>query len=254
MAGDRQRWSVPRVARTQAVQFDIVVRGVDGNELARNTLDLLVLPARGRLPSYAGHIAVVSGDSPSRPGTHLEQAVRAVGYHTTSRLTADTQVAVTNAPNRELLRWVRDGGDLLFLSNTGPSPFFWTQRRTGAYAGSWTTSFSWLRPRVHPRLTINNPLSLPFLGVMPSHTILGLPVSDRTVQPDFLAGMVSGWVRHPAVHTVQFRYGRGRVIMTTFALEQALPNDAVGVAMFHDLIEHLSSDACQPTLTGNYSP
>jgi hypothetical protein len=63
---------------------------------------------------------------------------------------------------------------------------------------------------------------------------------------------VSGWVRHPAVHTVQFRYGRGRVIMTTFDLEDALPRDPVAVAMLHDLLEYLASDACQPTLKSNY--
>ena len=71
---------------------------------------------------------------------------------------------------------------------------------------------------------------------------------------DLLAGMVCGWVRHPAVHTVQFRYGQGRVIMTTFALEEALAlaDDAVAVALLHDLIDHLHSDACRPVLAANY--
>lgn len=123
--------------------------------------------------------------------------------------------------------------------------------RGGAYSGSWITSFSWLRPDVHRRLGAHNPLSLPFLPVMPHGTILGLPLEDRAVQGDFLAGMISGWVRHPAVHTVQFRYGRGRVVMTTFALDSAL-DDPVGVALFHDLIDHLHSDVCQPILTASY--
>jgi hypothetical protein len=83
---------------------------------------------------------------------------------------------------------------------------------------------------------------------MPLATILGLPVEDRARQSDFLAGMVSGWVGHPAVHTLQFRYGLGRVIMTTFQLDQCLPRDPVAVAMLHDLVEHLTSDACRPTL------
>jgi hypothetical protein len=72
------------------------------------------------------------------------------------------------------------------------------------------------------------------------------------MQGDFLAGMVSGWVDHPAVHTVQFRYGKGRVLMTTFRLEAGLGKDPVATAMFHDLIEHLHSDACQPVLNANY--
>ncbi len=205
-------WSVPQVEQAQPVQVHITLESADGSTLARNSLDVLVLSSRARQPAFKEPLAAIGrGD--------LEQSMGLLGYRTTSQLTPNTNVAVTNYPNTDLLRWVRAGGDLLFLSCNGPSPFFWTQQRSGAYAGDWTTSFSWLRPEIHPRLTITNPLSLPFLHVMPTHTILGLPVSDPTVQADFLAGMVSGWVRQPAIHTVQFRYGRGRVIMTTFALD-----------------------------------
>jgi hypothetical protein len=63
--------------------------------------------------------------------------------------------------------------------------------------------------------------------------------------------MVSGWVRHPAVHTVQFRYGAGRVVMTTFNFEDSL-DDPVGIALFHDLVDHLHSDACRPVLRASY--
>jgi hypothetical protein len=40
--------------------------------------------------------------------------------------------------------------------------------------------------------------------------------------------------------------------MTTFALEENLLQDPAATAMFHDLIEHLCSDACQPKLISNY--
>jgi hypothetical protein len=39
--------------------------------------------------------------------------------------------------------------------------------------------------------------------------------------------------------------------MTTFGLDSAL-DDPVGVAMFHDLIDQLHSDACRPVLTASY--
>jgi hypothetical protein len=146
---------------------------------------------------------------------------------------------------------VREGGSLLFL-NSGPSPFFWAAGRGGTYSGNWLTSFSWIRPGVHRRLPVHNPLSMPYMRIMPMYTILGLPVEDKAVQGDFLAGMVSGWVGHPTVHTVQFRYGRGRVIMTTFTLEEPLRDDPTASAMFHDLIDYLASDACDPTLRANW--
>ena len=42
--------------------------------------------------------------------------------------------------------------------------------------------------------------------------------------------------------------------MTTFALEEALAlyDDPVAVALLHDLIEHLHSDACKPEIAANY--
>jgi hypothetical protein len=175
-----------------------------------------------------------------------------LGYDVSPRLTSRSQVAVTNYPNARLLQWVRDGGKLLFICD-GPSPFFWSQYRTGAYSGSWITSFSWLRDHVHRRLKAANPLGLPFKRIMPRLTILGLPLENPGLQGDLLAGMVSGWVHHPSTHTVQFCYGRGRVIMTTFAIENGLVmNDPAAVAMVHDLLEYLCSDECRPTLTANY--
>jgi hypothetical protein len=161
------------------------------------------------------------------------------------------RIAVANRANEDLLKWVRAGGRLLYLGDS-PSPFFWVQGRGGAYSGSWLTSYTWLRPDVHRRLRVNNPLGLPFMRTMPTSTILGLPVEDPAVQPDFLAGMVSGWVGHPAVHTVRFRYGDGCVILTTFRLSGWLGIDPVATAMFHDLIDHLASDECDPKLRANF--
>ncbi len=277
--------ALPPVETARLVPVEFALDRPAGPPLARNQLDLLVLPAAARPPGFGGILAVlgrpaVLGEPATAPGlppaeldevfgppqlggdvpaegdgpaasvpVGLERAIQGLGYRTSGRLTADTQVAVTTYPTAGLLQWVRHGGELLFLAQ-GPSPFFWVGGRGGAYSGGWITSFSWLRPEVHRRLGAHNPLSLPFQAVMPRGTILGLPMEDRAVQGDFLAGMISGWVRHPSVHTVQFRYGRGRVVMTTFCLDSAL-DDPVGIALFHDLIDHLHSGACQPVLTAS---
>ncbi len=185
----------------------------------------------------------------------LDTILGQFGYQTRKQLSAETRLVVTDYPTDEQLQWVRAGGDMLFLSS-GASPFFFRTGRGGTYGGAWLASFSWLRPGIYKRLgDISNPLSMPFMHVMPLGTIVGLPYENAAVQSDFLAGQVAGWVNHPAVHTVQFRYGKGRVIMTTFSFQQALletPADPVAVAMLHDLIDHLTSDACQPMLTANY--
>ena len=73
---------------------------------------------------------------------------------------------------------------------SGPGPFFWRQGRTGAYGGGWITSFSWLKPGVHRRLLVANPLLLAFREIMPAGAIVGLPVDNPAYHRDFLAGQV----------------------------------------------------------------
>lgn len=283
---DERLWKLPRVAAPQTLQFQFTLAGAEGQPLAHNALDILILPAYARRANYTRPVAVfaaenvggsdmggLSGlaiqdmDSMEAPPSQgsapdaaaplgvarhdLATSLQRIGYQTSARLDADTEVAVTNLPTAELLHWVRDGGKLLFMSS-GPGPFFWTQSRSGAYSGNWMTSFTWLRPGIYKRLPVANPIGLPFRHVMPLRTIVGLPVEDPAVQPDLLAGMISGWLRHPATHTVQFRYGRGRVVMTTFTFEESLQNRPAAIALFHDLLDHLVSDACDPTLKANY--
>jgi hypothetical protein len=174
----------------------------------------------------------------------LRGALRQLGYRVSDRITAQTNLIVTNFPSEPILNWVQEGGDLLYISK-GPNAFLWVHGRSGY----WVTEYSWLRPGIYRRLNnVPNPLTLPFRAIVPLRTIFGLPMEHADVQGDYLAGQIAGWVHQSGVHTVQFRYGRGRVIMTTFDLEDNLPNDPVAVAMLHDLIDHLKSDACQPTL------
>lgn len=235
------------VQQTELVRLEASLAGAQGENLAHNYLEVLVLPEAHRQAAFKEKLAVHAGDN-------LLTKLGQLGYQTGTQLAADTAIAVTTNPDESLLAWVRAGGKLLYLAGA-VSPFFYVQGRGGTYSGSWITSFSWLKPQAHARLNSEglNPLSLPFGEVMPGGTILGLPDSEAEYQGDFLAGQLSGWVQHPAVHTVQFRYGQGKVVMTTFALEKGLENgDPAGTAMFHDLVDYLGSERCQPKLSTNY--
>ncbi len=282
------RIKAPDVTTTSASQLVLELRH-DDTVFAQNTLDLTIYPTDARAPRVDATLAVVgsapddpfaldgssldelepSGDdapgqadvpaipaaeqpiiTPTAPASMLGQQLAGAGYATTARL-QDAKLAVASYATPELLQWVRDGGDLLFLTD-GPSPFFWVQGRGGAYSGNWVTSYSWIKPDVHPHLPAENPLGMAFSNIMPVGTIVGVPVNDPAIQSDLLAGMLSGWVHHPATHTLQFRYGRGRVLMTTFRLKGMLSSDPTAMVMLHDLIEYLQSDRCQPTLEANY--
>lgn len=246
-------WELPSTKKTQLETLTL-----DGGK-THNQVSVLVLPSDARTASYGGQVAVLSrGDVPAASeDTAAEGAFRRalsqLGYAAHASLTSDTQLAITDTPDAQMLAWVRDGGDLLYLSGSaGTSPFFWRGGRGGGYGGNWMTSFSWLRPGIYKRLNVENPLTLPFLGFTPPAVIIGLPAADATIQQDFLAGQLTGWLRQPAYHTVQFRYGQGRVIMTTYPIRETLPSHPLAVAMLHDLVDHLKSDACDPVLKANY--
>jgi hypothetical protein len=191
-------------------------------------------------------ITVLEGAGTAYVAGPLAGRLAAEGYPVTLDL-GPNPVVVSNTATPELLDWVRSGGRLLFLAERR-NPFFWVQASGGADA-SWISSFSWLRPTVHSRLaTVAKPLGLEFEAVMPERAIVGLPFEDPAIHGDLLAGSVAGWVHHPTADTIQFRFGQGRVVMTTFRLGSTVGLDPIGTAMFDDLIDHLGSERCEPAL------
>ncbi len=217
-----------------------------GRVLARTETPILVLPSDFRRAAYAQPVRLMdSAAAESR--SPLADDLRQLGYSLCSD--AQVRLCIADKVDAELLDWVALGGSLLYLSGGGRNPFFWQQGRGGSYDGDWMTSFSWLRPDVYRRLPASSPLTLPFSGIMPESVLLGLPVTDSAYHGDFLAGQITGWIGHPAIYTVQFRYGRGRVILTTYPLKGGLGSHPAAVAMLHDLVDYLVSDACQPALT-----
>jgi hypothetical protein len=247
---------LPAVEQTETVEYRLALTGKSGQKAASTHYRVLTLPESFRQPGYKELLAVLekagAGGSAS---ARLGKALAGLGYRVEANLANDPKLAITANPTPELLAWVKQGGDLLYLASTGPGPFFWIGGRGDPYAGNWISSFSWLKPGIHRRLRgVENPLGLAFKEVMPRTVIQGLPFEKAEYQADFLAGQIGGWIHHPAAHTVQFRYGKGRVVMTTFTLESALLEkaDTVAVAMLHDLVDYLKSPDCDPRLAANY--
>jgi hypothetical protein len=242
---------LPEVDALSYVPIAISVVAGDGRTVASTTLTLPVVPTSGA-SSGAGPLTVVSdlASAANARTSDIEARLEAEGYRLARRHVPDTRLAVADVATRALLDWVRDGGSLLYLADRR-NPFFWTQARGGPAEG-WITSFSWIDAAVHARLVdVRNPLGTEFTDVFPQRTITGLPFARAAKGRDVLAGMVTGWVHHPSAHTLRFRFGRGRVVMTTFRLAATVGSDPIGTAMFHDLIDHLASDQCRPTLAAD---
>ena len=229
---------LPVVSQTARLELNVTLDDHQGARVARNTVALTVFPAR-QAPDQSSRIAV-PGDA------LLEHALHNSGYQTINEL-GKTQLAVATTATSALLNHVRTGGKLLLLCE-GPSPFFQVTGRGSAYSGDWMTSFNWLRPDVHPHMPAENPLGMAYLGAIPEFVILGLPLDTEAARADVLSGMFSGWIGHPAAYTVQFRYGTGCVIMTTFPLRLLYGIHPTATTMLDDLLAYLASDRCQPVL------
>ena len=238
------RVPMPRVESAQLLPLMLRLVDAAGYELTNRSNHLLVLPSCAAQARYNDNIAVITSSG------HEAAIIQQLNYSVEDRLSERTQVVVTDSPDDEILAWVYSGGRLLFV-NENDYAVFWQYGRTKSSEDQWITSTSWLRPDVYHNLRIDDPLSLPFQRVMPHRSIGGLPQDDPNVQRDFLAGRISGWVQRPSIHTVQFGYGRGTVITTTYTLLKSLrfgDTDPVGVVMLNDLIDYLASDACKPVL------
>lgn len=256
--GEVADWGVQELtfAKTETSalqQVNLRIDGASGAALAKNQVEVLVLPSSARQPAYHGGLTVIAPVDPllGDRGSSLASGLQKVGYNVGREFDTDALI-VTSEPTDDSLRFVREGGKMLYLCG-GVGPFFWWQSRASVYGGSWITSYSWMRPGVFRRVGVSNPLTLPYKAVMPQGILLNVPVDKPEFHGDLLAGQVTGWIGHPAVHTVQFRYGRGSVITTTYDLSAAFRDqaDPVAVALLHDLVDYLDSDACQPTLTLN---
>lgn len=242
------QWQMPAVQKATLARLSLTIE-----KIAQNEVEVVVLPLASQQATYTGTVTVMTRAGKNPSTSTLNDAMQQLGYNTGTALTPETALLITDYPTAEQLAWVRAGGDMLFLSEgSAGSPFFWKHGRGGTYSGQWISSFSWLRPGIYRRIPMMNPLTLPFMDMMPGSVILGLPVEDTTMQADILAGQLAGWLHHPAAHTVQFRYGQGRVIMTTFRLQETLGYHPLAVAMLHDLVDHLTSDNCQPILKANF--
>lgn len=262
---------LPDAGPARALRLHCRLLGADGRAIAETDHDFLHLPTTLARPRAALRLWAAGGGStaddqdvapggpttlttlalahdpslPGVPGTHLPgtlaTTLQQLGYdHATTREAADLIVA--SRLTASLLAAVRAGAALLFLPEEG-SPLLPVVGRGPLRDGDWISAFHWLRPDLPLSIPIENPLGFAFGPVLPARVILG---HGERMGGDVLGGLVTGWAHLPTATLCQFRYGLGRVVMSTWQLAEQAGRDPVATALLHDLIAYTASAACQP--------
>lgn len=243
----------------------------------RLRLHLTLVDALGRdvVTGYEDFAVFGATTAGARTSLWLQEGLEAMaphlgvlGYRTTSggQPTAG-QVAVAHKLDDTVTAFATVGGRVLLLATdaqalpweaTGHStrtaesqrpPLRIAERKDGQWHGDWASGWHWLRPGLLgvAEASLENPLDLPWAGMLPEHVILGY---SEEQQADWLAGYTLGWIRLPAATAAGFRLGEGSVLVTTFRLAETIGSHPAARALTAALLARLTDPAFRPHTEG----
>ncbi|MCH2125831.1 MAG: hypothetical protein MK165_13620 [Pirellulaceae bacterium] len=184
------------------------------------------------------------------------------GYEQHLGLDPEIPVALATRWDAKLETFLDHGGTVLFLLSSNsqiPAKLGLTVGGVGYALAAKDHFWSFIHPEqeLFQRIPHSNPLGWNFCNVLLSHqAIAGIDVRHRD---DILVGAYAEWLRtvirspERSIHgsvtgmVVQFRFKKGRVVMTTLDLLAHLTTDPVATLMLQDLVEYCHT-GFQPSL------
>ena len=251
--------AMPKSGSNRVVHLDFVLTA-NGQELARNSLDIALYAARekGSLPTLAVADAALAQFAQGLgysvvPADQAEvHLVHALSGEDVDAINAGARYAVLadgTVPTNRNLRSDMPIGELPHRSIVADGKMFrpaldqhlpgisLVERDGTIWRGDWIAGFSWVRrdgPFAHiPGGPI---LDLSFSDVVPHHLLLGFRPWEYGFNVH--AGTVVGWVHKAAAIIGEKRVGRGGVVATTFRLTREAPGpDPVAAALLDAVIQ-----------------
>jgi len=233
-------FNAPPMPHSARVRLSMRLYDEQGAPVARNHTELYCFPRRLATPP-----AVPVSAPPA-----LARSLRALGY-TVVRDLERADLAVVTRMTDELRWFVQNGGRVLWLAEASDSKQAYlgldiVERQGRRWQGDWANNFNWLRQDVMFReIPSEGMVDFAFADLTPEHVIVGL--SPRDFASDVHAGLFVGWIHHTVALIAERRIGDGRLLVSTFRLQQHLEKHPVATIMLHDMIAQLAS--CR--LTGN---
>lgn len=169
--------------------------------------------------------------------------------------TTNRNVIFTNNIDGNTLSHLHDGQNVICLA--GPEsvfpqgfPYKIQSRETDWYDGNWVSNLNWVLYNHKPFVDMNCNAALGFeaFGVLPDYVITNVPATQFD---DVLAGMYVGWLHLNSAYLVQLRVGNGKLLLSTFNLEQSYGEDPFATMLRNELVNYILSDKCQPGIQWN---
>ncbi|MCA1595420.1 MAG: glycoside hydrolase family 2, partial [Chloroflexi bacterium] len=259
--------TAPEVQEADRCEIELQLQNGDGTVLNQNTQELFVFPPHLKQAPSPRSVWVHD----PRDVWNLRPALTAAGYRVTASPDEGTECCIALRFDATVCSYAEAGGTVICLAkpqslkgrngvmqdegadlfSNGSVLITSRTRRPGEkisskpWDGDWATNFNWLKfGEVCPNLVSQNPLGFEFVNIMPDYVILGYEAEDDF--QDTYSGMVVGWVHSPVALMTGARYGKGRVLICTFKLEEVYGRDPAATVMLHDLLEFVCSRNFRP--------
>jgi len=182
----------------------------------------------------------------------------------------EPRLAVVTRLDEEVVRFLEEGGSVLFLARSPDDVSREITQQTGIrvrdrrvridektteknpWEGDWVSNFSWIKqepvferiPRANETPLSGDLMDMQYYRVIPNQVLLGW--SQERENPDVHSGMVVGWVHAPVTLMAQCRWGKGKLLATTLKLESGFGDDPVATVLVHNLLGYMASHRFRP--------
>jgi hypothetical protein len=245
--------TIPRLDRPRMATLRMLLRDSSGRERASSSTDIALYPRREAqaLPliwttdeEIAAHMRGLGYGAATTAETADLIIVRAVDTNDVEAIrTGARYLLFADGPGKE--GWLRSDHPVQAAVPTIPAPvnppfpgIMRRIRRGNVWRGDWITNFGWLA-RLGPFSDMPGGamLDLTFDRVAPAH-VLWASIRPWEYEAGIMpSGVVVGWVHKPAGFIMQRRFGRGRLVMSSFRLTRDEPEvDPVATALIDRLV------------------
>jgi hypothetical protein len=245
--------TIPLLDRPSMVTLRMVLRDSAGRERAGSSTDIALYPRREAqaLPliwttdeEIAAHMRGLGYGAAATAGAADLIIVRAVDTNDVEAIrTGARYLLLADGPGKE--GWLRADHPVQAAVPTVPAPvnppfpgIMRRIRRGNVWRGDWITNFGWLaRHGLFSDIPGGPMLDLTFDRVAPAY-VLWASIRPWEYEAGIMpSGVVVGWVHKPAGFIMQRRFGRGRLVMSSFRLTRDEPElDPVATALIDRLV------------------